>query len=280
MIVVDDASGDGSWDYVASAFPGVHLLRSEGQGFGAACNTGVRVAENGLVLLLNNDIRPAPDFLSPLPAHFEHPEVFAVGCKFLRADGSLRGALGNRTRGEWCQGQLHLHHEMEETRLRKTCPQLYANGGAMAVRRDRFFLLGGFDSLYRPFYWEDVDLSYRAWKRGWRVLYEPASVVYHEQAASTGRLHRPQYVQAISHKNGLLFLWKNLHQRPRLAEHLARLPRWLADDILIEGEFVRARALLLALTQLDEAAVRRAAAARGAFLSDEEVLARSAASDD
>jgi hypothetical protein len=56
---------------------------------------------------------------------------------------------------------------------------LYGCGGATAWDRKRFLMLGGFDSLYFPGYWEDVDLSWRGWKRGWRCLYEPRSVVYH-----------------------------------------------------------------------------------------------------
>ncbi len=68
----------------------------------------------------------------------------------------------------------------------------------MAFRRDRWAELGGFDDLYHPFYWEDVDLGYRAWARDWRVLYEPAAVVYHAQGETIARLHRAAHVEMIS----------------------------------------------------------------------------------
>jgi GT2 family glycosyltransferase len=63
----------------------------------------------------------------------------------------------------------------------------WAGGGACAVDRRRFQLLGGFDSLYHPFYVEDTDLSYQAWKRGWKSVLAPGSRVIHKHRGTTGR---------------------------------------------------------------------------------------------
>ena len=67
-------------------------------------------------------------------------------------------------------------------------PVLWAGGGSSAVSRRKFEALGGFEELYNPFYMEDVDLSFRAWRRGWPSLLAPRSVVQHRHRGSTGRL--------------------------------------------------------------------------------------------
>jgi glycosyltransferase involved in cell wall biosynthesis len=79
--------------------------------------------------------------------------------------------------------------------------------------------LGGFDELLAPFYLEDTDLGYMAWKRGWQVLYQPRSIVYHEHRGTIGRRFSDAQIQAVLKKNYLLFCWKNIHNWRLLASH-------------------------------------------------------------
>ena len=65
----------------------------------------------------------------------------------------------------------------------------------------KFLELGGFDSLLAPFYLEDTDLGYMAWKRGWKVLYQPKSVVYHEHRGTIGKRFTEGQIQAVLKKN-------------------------------------------------------------------------------
>src|SRR5581483_11255699 len=81
--------------------------------------------------------------------------------------------------------------------------------------------LGGFDELLAPFYLEDTDLGYLAWKRGWKVLYQPRSVVWHEHRGTIGKRFRDEQIQAVLKKNYLLFCWKNIHQWRKMTSHLA-----------------------------------------------------------
>src|SRR5690349_5141527 len=79
IIVVDNGSTDGSAEFVLQTFPQVNVLAlPENLGFGGGSNAGVRAARNDIVVLLNSDMRVAPDFLQPLLQPFEDPEVFAV----------------------------------------------------------------------------------------------------------------------------------------------------------------------------------------------------------
>jgi GT2 family glycosyltransferase len=273
VVVSDDASTDGSVDFVRERFPEARLLANPKGGFGAACNRAVAAAETEVALILNNDVVVTPDFLPPLLEDLAQPEVFAVGCKFLNPDGSLTHALGNRTSGRWHEGLLYLHHETDPARLTETCPQLYPNGGGMAFWCEKWRQLGGFDPLYRPLYWEDADIGYRAWGRGWRVLYEPRSIVYHDQGSTMGRLHRPWRIELMSAKNAVLFAWKNLLDRKLFCRTLADQAKWAMDDVLIGGLPGRTRALLVAARQLRQAARGRRQEQRERVLSDDEILA-------
>jgi GT2 family glycosyltransferase len=275
VFVADDASTDDSIEFLCKAFPEVHVLALPKRGFGAACNAGVEAAETDVTLLLNNDVIVTPDFLAPLLDGLARPNVFAVGCKFLNPDGSLTHALGNRTSGQWQGGLLYIHHETRPEVLERTCPQLYPNGGGMAFWRDKWLALGGFDPLFRPLYWEDVDIGYRAWGRGWQVLYEPASAVYHDQGSTMGRLHRPAHIELMSAKNAVLFAWKDLLDIRLFRRVIAAQARWAADDVLIGGLPNRTRALWWAFRQLRQACRARAQAQRERVRSDEEILALS-----
>ena len=70
-----------------------------------------------------------------------------------------------------------------------------------------------------PFYLEDTDLGFLAWKRGWKVLYQPASVVWHEHRGTIGKRFTPAYIQSVLQKNFLLFTWKNIHRGRGFAGH-------------------------------------------------------------
>jgi len=275
VVVADDASTDDSVHFVTTTFPDASVLPLAKRGFGPTCNDAVAAAKTELAVLLNNDLVVAPDFLPPLLADLEPADVFAVGCKFLNPDGSLTHALGNRTSGQWRGGLLQLHHETDPSRLQRTCPQLYPMGGAMAFRRRMWGALGGFDSLYHPFYWEDADLGYRAWGRGWRVLYEPASIVYHDQGGTVGRFYRPAHVELMSAKNALLFAWKNLLDPRPFSRLLLSQARWTIDDLLIGGLPHRSAALWRAFLQLGQAGQARAREQQERILSDADILARS-----
>jgi len=274
VTVADDGSTDDSLAYVANTFPEVTFLAGPKRGFGPTCNQAVEGAHSEAAVLLNSDVVVAPDFLPPLLHHLEDPDTFAVGPKFLNPDGSLTHALGNRTSGEWRGGLLSLHHETDPQRLTQACPQLYANGGAMAFRRDRWLELGGFDDLYHPFYWEDVDVGYRAWARGWRVMYEPASVVYHAQGQTIARLHGTPEVEMISARNAMLFAWKNLLDAGPFRRAVLAQARSTADDVLIASLPNRLRALLAAFAKLRAAARGRGQERRSRAVDDAEILRR------
>src|SRR3954462_7651360 len=114
IIVVDNGSTDGSAEFLRAAFPSVRVLAlPKNLGFGGGSNAGFRAATNDIVVLLNSDMRVAPDFLAPLLEGFRAPAVFAVSCQiFFRDPNKLREETG-LTQGWWQDGGLRVRHRID-----------------------------------------------------------------------------------------------------------------------------------------------------------------------
>ena len=223
VIVVDNGSTDGSADFVRSSFPQVRVLSLErNYGFGEGANRGMRAAKNDIVVLLNSDMRVAEDFLQPLLRGFQAPDVFAVSSQIFFCDPAKRREETGLTQAAWGRGLLRARHHADDT-IDSLWPCFYGGGGSCAFDRRKFLELGGFDAVLRPFYMEDSDLGLMAWKRGWRVLYQPKSHVWHEHRGTIGRSFTQSYIDGVIGKNAILYAWKNAHAPSRLLAHFGWL---------------------------------------------------------
>ncbi len=225
VIIVDDASTDETIPWLSknyslektqSAVPDTDLLvgrykdillkiliNRTNQRFASSCNRGVASAIHEFVILLNNDVCPRKDFREPLLAHFSDPLVFAVGCKEIATHEKNR-EYGRAT--AWFERGFYVHKRSEDQNGSDTA---WASGGSSAFRTSMWKELGGFDRAYRPAYQEDIDLSYRARQRGWKILFEPSSVVYHNHESTNASVFGKQKMEVMSYKNAILFMWKN-----------------------------------------------------------------------
>lgn len=220
VIVVDNGSSDGSAQFVRDHFPSVRLLALEQNlGFGGGSNAGFRAAKNDIVVLLNSDMRVNADFLQPLLEAFTDEKVFAVGCQIFFSDPQKVREETGLTQGWWESGGLRVRHRADPA-VEAAYPCMYPGGGSSAFDRRKFLELGGFDSLLSPFYLEDTDLGYMAWKRGWKVLYQPRSIVFHEHRGTIGKRFSTQYIDLVLKKNFVLFCWKNIHEWKMVFSHL------------------------------------------------------------
>ncbi len=276
VIVVDNGSQDGSAEFVRQHFPSVRLLAlPENLGFGGGSNAGFRAAANDIVVLLNSDMRVAPDFLAPLLAGFADPQVFAVSCQIFFSDPAKPRQETGLTQAAWRDGALRVRHRLDDD-VQTLYPCFYGGGGSCAFDRRKFLDIGGFDSLLAPFYLEDTDLGYLAWKRGWKVLYEPQSHVWHEHRGTIGRRFTQAYIDSILQKNFLLFAWKNIHQTSWLAEHFFFTAAGAAVSVFAGNSPERASlaGLWRALRQLPAAVTSRWQARSLATVTDMEAFRR------
>jgi GT2 family glycosyltransferase/glycosyltransferase involved in cell wall biosynthesis len=219
IVIVDNGSSDGSAEWIRENYSDVRVVAlPENLGFGGGSNAGFRAAKNDIVVLLNSDMRAEPDFLAPLLAGFTDETVFAVSCQIFLGDRSKRREETGLTEGWWQDGGLRVGHR-EDAAVDCLFPCFYGGGGSCAFDRWKFLELSGFDELLAPFYLEDTDLGFLAWKRGWKVMYQPASVVHHEHRGTIGKRFSADYIESILRKNFLLFCWKNIHGWGRLTPH-------------------------------------------------------------
>ncbi|TAN22022.1 MAG: glycosyltransferase family 2 protein [Acidobacteria bacterium] len=215
LVISDDGSTDGTAAWLAEHYPAARVLRSErNRGFGPAANAGIETARAEIVVLLNSDVELTPGCLDPIALGFDRSELFGITLRAFDLPEkvfSTGGKLGRFRRGFW---------ESWRNYEQPAGASFMLAGGFCAFRRSAFLELGGFDPVFAPYYSEDLDLSYRARKRGWQLAYEPASVLYHQRSSSVNRHQNRFRRQAIIERNRLLFHWRNL-DRSRLLRHLA-----------------------------------------------------------
>jgi GT2 family glycosyltransferase len=257
IIVVDDGSEDGSVKLLKNNFPQVKVIKhTKNRGFSAAVNTGVRGSSGDLIVLLNSDVVPNEDFLVNALPHFKNPKVFAV---------SLHEKGYGWAKGGFKDGYIQILPGEESETFHES---FYVSGGSGVFRRSIWMELEGMDEkLLSPYYWEDIDLCYRAAKRGYIVGWEPESCVIHNHESTISKLSK-EYVARIKERNQLLCLWKNLTSPNLVRKHvmgifarLARHPGYL-------------RVVLMAVCRLGIALKKKRREIKESEVSDEAIFAR------
>ena len=265
--VIDNASSDGSVSFLRSRFPGVGLFEARENRVLCSFNEVVQQVDEEILIFLNNDIRLDPKFVDPLLGHFKDPNLFFVAPKECSIDGKFRGGVN---RGCFSFGFFKsVVPQDHPDALQYT---LSAHGGA--VSREKFLALGGYDDLYLPGYVEDLDLCYRAWRRGWVGLYEPQSVMFHEGGASFNKLFGRPRTLALIHRNVFLFFWKNVSSSRQWGAHGVWLVPRLLVSLVTPKRWPFIQGFSMALGRIGQAFKRRKVVLGTFKLSDEEVLAR------
>ena len=219
-IVVDDASTDESLTVLDNFKDKIKVIKNEENlGFSSTVNKGVRAAKGDIVILLNTDVVPEKEFLTPLLSNFKDEKVFAVGCMDKSVENG-KTILRGRGIGAWKRGfMVHSRGEVNKT------DTLWVSGGSGAFRKSIWDKLGGFNQLYNPFYWEDIDLSYRALKSGYKIIFEPKSIVIHEhEKGAIKNTYSDFKVKTIAYRNQFIFVWKNTTDLDLQLANLSWLP--------------------------------------------------------
>ncbi len=221
IIVVDDCStSDSSVKYLKSLGNKIQFFENKNNlGYGETVNRGVSYATGDVIVLLNTDVRPSKDCFVKALKYFEDETIYALNFN------SGEDWMG----GEWKDGLFH-HFRVKPTleNKNKVNPSLWASGGQGAFSKSKWMQLRGMDPIYKPFYWEDTDMGFNAWKRGWKVLWAPECKVEHDHQSSViASNFTNKFVTTIAQRNQFLFVWKNVSDPQFLLSHIIRLPYFL-----------------------------------------------------
>jgi GT2 family glycosyltransferase len=266
ITVVDDGSVDNSIDILRDEFPSVNVIaRHENGGFSASVNDGIYRSLSDFVVILNNDVEVIPGFLDETIPLFSDDELFAVSPRILlpSSDNLDEGAKI----GLWRHGMMYMDQRQGLTGI---TPVLYATGCAAIYRRSMIVELGGFDIAYSPFYREDADLGYRAWKRGWVSLYQPAASVKHEHSASIQKINRA-FVDKVKARNAFFFVWRNIENHDLLRQHYHWLPFVITKKSLM-GDLSMFRGFQMARSHKNECMQSRECDSKNRKLSDIDIF--------
>ncbi len=240
IVVVDDAGGDDTPQWLRDTYPDrIRVVElQQNRGFSGACQEGFEAAHHPVILLLNNDVRVEADCIAPLLEHFADPSVFAVTGKIFDQKGVAfcnGGKIARFRRGMW---STYENYDL----LPGADPgasallSFTAIGAFSAFDRAKLLEIGGFDPLAAMV--EDVEVSYRGWKRGWYVRYEPRSVAYHDASQTMDRRFSRRSLDKLSRRSRILMHWMLLHDRKMFRSHLAYiLGRFLISWLLLDWSF-------------------------------------------
>jgi len=211
IIVVDDGGGDDTTEFLQKSYPEVTYLKNPHNiGFTKSTNRGVAQSKADLVVLLNNDVSPQKDYLKKAIKYFQDKKVFAI---------TFNEIHSSWPQVSWKKGKLHFTQGEDKTLARFSA---WASGGSSIIKRALWNELGGFNEVYSPGYWEDIDLGWRAWKNGYKIIWDPLSTVNHQHESTFKKLD-PNFINLIKQRNELLFLWQNITDLSLRASHLSFL---------------------------------------------------------
>ena len=255
LIVVDDASEDGTTQVLRQRFPAVRVLRRElNGGFARAVNDGIAVSSGEILLLLNSDALVEPDALQKLIELLRRrPDIGIAGALLLNEDGSRQWSGGRDPSLLWLTVLAGGAAALIPRGFRATAKELalveevdWVSGAAMAIRREVWNRIGPFREEFR-FYAQDLDLCRRTREAGWRVVLTTEVRVRHLRGATVAAKSPLDHVPSL--------LWPDLIEWMR-SVHGTRYAWW--SSFFMESA-ARVRVLLRAIRAMTRSRARRAA---------------------
>ncbi len=201
IIVVDNASDDGSVEFIREKFPQITLFTNKTNlGFSKANNVALKVAKGKFILLINPDTLVSEDTITKMIEFFNtHPDAGLAGCKILNPDGSLQLACRRSFPGPWTsfckvtglstmfpKSKLLARYNLTYLDENSTYEVDAISGSFMMLKREVYEKVGGFDEQFFM-YGEDLDICYRIQKDGYKVYYYPDTQIIHYKGESTKR---------------------------------------------------------------------------------------------
>ena len=215
IIVVDNASSDGSQDWIRSNHPNIILVQNKSNlGYAEGCNVGAKSSSGEYLIFLNNDTVQNENWIESLVDFLNlNRNVAAVQPKILnyfdRTKFDYAGGCGgwiDVLGFPFARGRLFLNLEKDEGQYEKIRPIFWASGTALMIRKKMFIDLNGFDKTFFA-HQEEIDLCWKIHLSGKEVWSVPTSVVYHKNAVTLPMFSRKK--QYLNHRNSLLMMLTN-----------------------------------------------------------------------
>ncbi len=203
IIISDDASFDGSVEFIKTHHPGIILLESAvNRGFSGNVNAGIKKAGKELVFILNSDVVLRDGYFTPLIQYFDDPDTFGVMGRIVSIDSGKLQDGAKYPDYSYADIRATTNYIYRQPTGAKTF-SFFLSGANALIDRGKLMFLGGFDEIYGPYYSEDVDLGLRAWRAGYRCYYEHDSICKHPNAA-TIKMEKKGKIRVISKRNKML----------------------------------------------------------------------------
>ncbi|MCK4667538.1 glycosyltransferase family 2 protein [Candidatus Dependentiae bacterium] len=258
VIIVDDSSTDDSVKYLKENFKNeIRVLKLKiNSGFSKACNIGIETASGDYVLLINNDVVIKEAFINNLLQHF-NKQIFAV-VPSIKLPGEKCEEEGF-TVISFSNGDLSIKMPNEkglEFKIKEPTFIPHAVAACAVYDRQKILKLGMFDEMFSPYFWEDVDLSLKALKLGWKIIYDPSVKVMHKKSKTVKKYYKFTRRFIVNLRNRLLCTWSHLDSDKLIKKHFIYLTylyekgRVLKDKNILIG-------LNLAFEMLNEIALKR-----------------------
>lgn len=190
----------------------IFIQNDKNLGFAKSVNKAVNEAKSDFVMLLNTDVfLKNENWQKNIEYFIENPKIFAIS--FAQEDGS--GKISGRNKLYFKDGLFHHKSEPFESKLVLSTQHsalfqtAWAEGGSAIFRKSMWDELHGFDENFSPFYWEDVDLSYRASKNGWQVYFSPDTIVLHKHESTIGSFFDKKQINQTAFTHQIYFTKKH-----------------------------------------------------------------------
>lgn len=251
LVVGDNASGDGSIEFVASHYPHIRILQNPTNlGFAEGYNEVLNKVEADYYVLLNSDVEVTPSWIEPVIEMMENdsliaaaqPKLLSYTQRQLFEYAGAAGGFMDKYGYPFCRGRIFDTVETDQGQYNEPTEVFWASGASLFIKKRCWKLINGFDPSFFA-HMEEIDLCWRLKNKGYKIVYCPSSAVYHIGGGTLQSDH--PYKTYLNYRNNLVMMLKNLP--PHLVFSRLFIRFWL-DFIsllkfLLEGKFSHARAI-------------------------------------
>lgn len=238
IIIPDDASTDDSLSFLAKHYPHITVIpHAENQGFAHNVNAGIKKAMLSLVMVLNSDVVLEGDYFSPLLPYFNDPKTFGVMGQIIGLDNDNIQDTSKYPNYDWKGISSKKNFFVTNPPQDFKTPTLFLSGANALINTDKLQELGGFDEIFSPFYYEDVELSLRAWRLGWHSYYDGRSICRHPNSVTIKAYHKQRVIRTTAARNKMLMHAIHLEDSDRQSWKIAIGLKFLLSWLTFNTEF-------------------------------------------